>query len=41
MDRLLPPEVEAGVGSGGRDPHAGLKARRLLRADPGDDLLSP
>jgi hypothetical protein len=29
------------VGSGGRDPHAALKARRLLRPDPDDDLLSP
>ena len=26
-----PPKVEAGAGSGGRDPHADLKARRLLR----------
>jgi hypothetical protein len=29
------------VGSGGRDPHVGLKARRLLRPDQDDDLLSP
>jgi hypothetical protein len=36
-----PPQAEAGVGSGGRNPRADLKARRLLRRRMVGDLPSP
>jgi hypothetical protein len=36
-----PPPAEAGAGAGGPRPHAGLKARRLLRHRRVGDLPSP
>ena len=39
--RHHPPQAEAGTGSGGRNPHASLKARRLLRHRGVGDLPSP
>jgi hypothetical protein len=36
-----PPQAEAGAGQGARNPHADLKAWRLLRRRVADDLPSP
>jgi hypothetical protein len=41
LPRHHPLKVEAGAGSGGPRPHAGLKAWRLLRHGTGGDLPSP
>jgi hypothetical protein len=38
---ITPPQAEAGAGSGGPRPHAGLQAWRLLRHGTGGDLPSP
>jgi hypothetical protein len=41
LPRHHPHQAEAGAGSGGPRPHAGLKARRLLRRRIVGDLPSP